>query len=104
MATIPDVNIAAADFKSDPYPYFARLRAEAPVHRVTWSGRQAAWLIARDPDVVAARARAPRPGVVAGGDHEALNAGWGPPGTKAALLASPGRSSRKIFENCTFFR
>lgn len=33
MGAIPEVDIASSAFKADPYPYFARLRAEAPVLR-----------------------------------------------------------------------
>jgi cytochrome P450 len=54
MAPIPDVNIASAEFKANPYPFYARLRAEAPVHRVNLQARQTAWLITRYEDVVVA--------------------------------------------------
>src|SRR4051812_27847915 len=54
MASIPDVDIASPGFKSDPYPFYARLRSEAPVHRVRLPDRQYAWLIARYDDVAAA--------------------------------------------------
>jgi cytochrome P450 len=53
MAPLPDVDISSSEFKADPYPFFARLRAEAPVHRVTLPDRQPAWLITRYDDVVA---------------------------------------------------
>ena len=33
--SIPDVDIANSEFKSNPYPFYARLRSEAPVQRVT---------------------------------------------------------------------
>ncbi len=45
------VNITSAAFKADPYPFYARLRAEAPVFRVTLPDRQAAWLVTRYDDV-----------------------------------------------------
>jgi cytochrome P450 PksS len=45
------VNITSAAFKADPYPFYARLRAEAPVHRVTLPDGQAAWLVTRYDDV-----------------------------------------------------
>jgi cytochrome P450 PksS len=48
------VNIASREHKADPYPFYARLRAEAPVHRVTLPDRQTAWLITRYADVAAA--------------------------------------------------
>jgi cytochrome P450 PksS len=46
------VNIASAKFKANPYPYYARLRAEAPAHRVTLPTGETAWLITRYDDVV----------------------------------------------------
>ncbi len=45
------VNITSAAFKADPYPFYARLRAEAPAFRVTLPDRQAAWLVTRYDDV-----------------------------------------------------
>ncbi|QES47446.1 cytochrome P450 [Streptomyces venezuelae] len=33
------------DFNADPYPYYARLREDGPVHRVTVTEGQEAWLI-----------------------------------------------------------
>jgi cytochrome P450 PksS len=54
MASIPEVDIAGAKFKANPYPFYARLRAEAPVHRVNLPARQTAWLITRYEDVAVA--------------------------------------------------
>jgi cytochrome P450 PksS len=45
------VNITSAQFKADSYPFYARLRAEAPVFRVTLPDRQSAWLVTRYDDV-----------------------------------------------------
>ncbi len=45
------VNIASPEFKADPYPFYARLRAEAPVCRVTLPTREIAWLVTRYDDV-----------------------------------------------------
>jgi cytochrome P450 PksS len=47
------VNIASPQHKADPFPFYARLRAEAPVFRVTLPDRQTAWLVTRYDDVVA---------------------------------------------------
>ncbi len=52
MTPIEDVDISSPKFKANPYPYFARLRAEAPVHRVTLANKQPAWLVSRYDDVV----------------------------------------------------
>ncbi len=64
MNPITDVNLADPDFKANPYPFYARLRADAPVCPVTLpyasgvrvSGRhkQTAWLITRYDDVAMA--------------------------------------------------
>jgi cytochrome P450 len=47
-------NIASPAHKADPYSFYARLRAEAPVHRVTLPDKQTAWLVSRYADVAAA--------------------------------------------------
>ncbi len=53
MTTIDHVDIASPSFKANPYPFFARLRAEAPVHRVSLPAKQVAWLVTRYDDVTA---------------------------------------------------
>ncbi len=53
MTRIENVDIASPAFKTNPYPYYARLRAEAPVHRVPLPGKQTAWLVTRYDDVSA---------------------------------------------------
>ena len=50
---IDRVDIAGRAFKANPYPVFARLRAEAPVCRVHDAGQAATWLVTRYDDVVA---------------------------------------------------
>jgi cytochrome P450 len=45
------VNIASPEFKANPYPFYAQLRAEAPVHRMTLPTKETAWLISRYDDV-----------------------------------------------------
>ena len=52
MAPIPIVNIARSEFKANPFPFYARLRAEAPVHRVRLPNKQSAWLVTRYEDVL----------------------------------------------------
>ncbi|HEY2837833.1 MAG TPA: cytochrome P450 [Pirellulales bacterium] len=47
-------NIASAEFKADPFPFYARLRAEEPVSRVRLPEGQEAWLITRYDDVAMA--------------------------------------------------
>jgi cytochrome P450 len=54
MLKTMDPNLASPAFKANPYPFYARLREEAPVHHVTLPDRQTAWLITRYDDVVTA--------------------------------------------------
>ncbi len=49
--TIP--NIASPEFKSNPHPFYARLREESPVFRVELPTGQPAWLVTRYDDVAA---------------------------------------------------
>jgi cytochrome P450 len=44
-------DLASPAFKADPYPFYARLRAEAPVWRATLRDRRTAWLVTRYKDV-----------------------------------------------------
>jgi cytochrome P450 len=44
-------DLASSRFKADPYPFYARLRAEAPVWRTTLPDKRAAWLVTRYEDV-----------------------------------------------------
>jgi len=44
-------DLASPAFKANPYPFYARLRAEAPVWRATLCDRRAAWLVTRYEDV-----------------------------------------------------
>ncbi len=47
------VDITAPAFKADPFPYYARLRAEAPVFPVTLQAtKQRAWLVTRYDDAL----------------------------------------------------
>ena len=45
------VNIASPEFKANPYPFYARLRAEAPVYRAILPTKETVWLITRYDDV-----------------------------------------------------
>ena len=51
MNLFENVDIAAPSFKSDPFPFYARLRAEKPVCKVRLPIKQDAWLVARYDDV-----------------------------------------------------
>jgi cytochrome P450 len=54
MTNLPQVNIAEPKFKANPYPFYARLRAEAPVYPTAIPGLKGrAWLITRYDDVFA---------------------------------------------------
>lgn len=46
------IDIASPEFKANPFPYYARLRAESPVHRVNLRIGSCPWLVTRYDDVV----------------------------------------------------
>jgi cytochrome P450 len=48
------VDITSAAFKTNPYPFYAWLRDEAPIYRVSLPDGRPAWLITRYDDVLAA--------------------------------------------------
>ncbi len=50
QALAPD--LSSPQFKADPYPFYARLRAEAPVYRTMLPHKQVAWLVTRYEDVL----------------------------------------------------
>lgn len=50
---LPKVNIYSREFKADPYPFYARLREEAPLHGVWLPMKFPAWLVTRYDDVAA---------------------------------------------------
>lgn len=49
--SIPAVDVTRPAFKAEAYAYYARLRANAPVHRVKLPSGQAPWLVSRYDDV-----------------------------------------------------
>jgi cytochrome P450 len=48
---IASPDLASPRFKADPYPFYARLRAEAPVWRTKLPDKRTAWLVTRYEDV-----------------------------------------------------
>jgi cytochrome P450 len=50
---IDATHIAGPAFKADPFPFYARLRAETPLCRAILPTREPAWLVTRYDDVVA---------------------------------------------------
>src|ERR1700752_1175061 len=50
---IMQVDITSPAFKADPYPFYARMRAEAPVHQLTLPDKREAWLVVRYAEVAA---------------------------------------------------
>ena len=51
--TQPRVDLFSPEFKANPYPVYAQLRSEAPIHRVTLPNGMGMWLITRYEDVSA---------------------------------------------------
>lgn len=47
------MNIVSGEFKADPFPFFARLRASEPVYRTTLPDKTVVWLLSRYDDVTA---------------------------------------------------
>src|SRR5439155_10709895 len=46
-------DLASPAFKADPFGFYARLRATAPVYHAALPGRKTAWLVTRHDDVLA---------------------------------------------------
>ncbi|MEP7341664.1 MAG: cytochrome P450 [Acidobacteriota bacterium] len=51
MSTAQQVNILSPEFKANPFPFFARLRAEQPVYRTVLPDKTPIWLLSRYEDV-----------------------------------------------------
>ena len=54
MTPRKDVDVTSPAFKADPYPVYARWRAQTPVRRLTLPDGQSAWLVTRYDDVFTA--------------------------------------------------
>jgi cytochrome P450 len=52
MPPIAHVNLASSEFKANPFPFYARLRNEAPVYRTKLPDNRTVWLITRYKDVL----------------------------------------------------
>lgn len=52
MPTRTAPKLTSPEFHANPYPFYAHLRAEAPVYRTTLPNKQEAWLITRYDDVL----------------------------------------------------
>lgn len=52
MDNIVAPDLASPQFNANPYPLYARLRAQAPVYRTTLPHKQVAWLVTRYEDVL----------------------------------------------------
>ena|SRR3984893_1749862 len=52
MNPIVEVNIASSQFKANPFPFYARLRIEAPVYRTMLPDKRNVWLVTRYNDVL----------------------------------------------------
>src|SRR5437870_291779 len=53
MIAVVNIDITSAAFKPDSHRFYKRLRADAPISRVSLSNKQAAWLITRYADASA---------------------------------------------------
>lgn len=52
MQSLASVDITSATFKANPFPFYAQLRAEAPVFAVKLPTKERAWLVTRYDDVL----------------------------------------------------
>ncbi len=52
MNAIIDVDLTGSSFRENPYPTYARLRAEAPACRVKWPDKQIVWVVTRYDDAM----------------------------------------------------
>lgn len=52
VQSLASVDITSATFKANPFPFYAQLRAEAPVFAVMLPTKERAWLVTRYDDVL----------------------------------------------------
>ena len=52
MTETTTLDVTSPIFRADPYPIYARLRAQTPVQRIALAGKQTAWLVTRYDDVL----------------------------------------------------
>jgi cytochrome P450 len=52
MNSTKEVDLTSREFRADPYPFYARWRAEAPVFRTALADKQEAWIVTRYDDVL----------------------------------------------------
>ena len=96
------VNIFAPEHKRDPFPFYARLRAEAPVARITAPVYGPVWIIAAHEDVVACLKAADqfvKDPQNAGGAHRKTLPGWLPATVRALeknMLDTDDPSHRRL--------
>jgi len=53
MPPVAHVNLASSEFKANPFPFYVRLRSEAPVYSTKLPDKRTVWLITRYEDVLA---------------------------------------------------
>jgi len=51
LTQTPQVDLFDSGFKANPYPAYARLRSDDPIHRVTLPDGRGMWLVTRYEDV-----------------------------------------------------
>jgi cytochrome P450 PksS len=51
VSQLPTIKIASREFKANPFPFYAWLRAEQPIYKTTYITKRPVWLVARYNDV-----------------------------------------------------
>ncbi len=100
---LDSVNIGSREFKVNPYPFYARLRAEAPAYRVRLPAGLSVWLITRYDDAamvlkdgrfVKSRSNALTPELEANWLHKLLQLRWFRPLQLSMLHQDPPDHTR----------